>query len=1466
MSRGYADRWNDPAEPSWVVEPTNEWHPQFPGQRYPGDIGVQHAPPPAPRGRAAVGRAEVPPLAPTRPDGTYVGRSWDDDPEGWAARQDGAVGRHDGQPNRHDSRTGGHDDRGGRSDDNDGRRYADEPYRRRHAEPTWSDDRGRLSAPEPRNGRGGPDRSAPARPVDEHRPREHGRDHHAPRHEPVGRDRPVSPAGHTELGWVPEPNEDRPRRPEGYERPENGRGRRPGEEPPRTRYPWGRAEAERRDRSPDERRDHTPDGRWDRAPDPGRDRGPESHAGRTPERQWDRGADGSRDRSAPAPDRAARGQWAPADRQWDRPVDGQRDRAGEPGVPVDHRSRADRDRPGQPHHEAEQRRPDPDERWRSRETAGRAETYPDRRPPETVRPAAYREPEPHRDPRRPADSPARDGALPWPPPGPVRPPYDGDTPRRGEPRPEHRRPAEPVDRPRHGSRHDAPPHRYDERPHGPGTRTPGAPVSPAPVSGAPVSPAPARGGAAGPPAAPHRPVSPAPVSSPPAAPDRPVSPAPVSSPPAAPDRPVSPAARTPVSGPPVDGGRRPVHGADDRFPHRRDGAEGAGPVDEPAPVSGPPAARLRLEFRPAPVDASPADDAPAPPAPPRAGVSGTPAPPAADRPASSAPIGPGMPRPYVPPPPSTQPPPPPTTTPPGTGVDAWFRPARPTAEKPEEPVRPDEPAAEPTPRAPVEDAPAASAPPAVEPVSAPPLSATVAPAADTPDVPVPTPPATPDRSADRDGRPVSGPPATPAPRSAPVSAPPGRPTSGPPWNVDPVSGPPDNSTHPVSGAAPWETETDDLAGLVLPPRAGPVTSTHPVSGPPGDAATAEPVPARPVSAPPAASVSAPPAWREPARPIPASSGSPEDAATDDATTAPPPRPVSAPPVAAPVSAPPHAPVSAPPQAPVSAAPWNADHATPVSAPYVPTPDEPAPEPVPEPEPAARPEETATPVVPVSAPPAAPVPAPPATPTASVEDAAAEPATPVEDAPPGAAEPVGSTPADATPTGSNAPEVAPAESVTEQPDLSQGDPEQVLASYRWRLDPATLREVVEDPDQFRVVRRRLTEKLGTAVDNRSRARLLSLRAVMSRIVGDLDDALADGRLALTYAEATGELRRTSLAQARLAHVLRWRGEFAEADRLFAQANSEELPDRLRAALHEHAGRCCYEQGRLMEACHHFERALDLRGAGDADLLARIRFSLDAVAERAAEAGFGPYPRGRDEVLERVRPPVPALDGDRWGYADADGEMVVPGRYAEAQPFRDGVAWVRPVDDDRWALIDLAGETVLPPTYRVVRPFSDGLAWVSQGEHGGWGAVDTTGELAVPPGFAEVRPFRRGLAAVRREGWGAVDRTGRIVVPTRYHGFATTLADGRYVDGFTEEGLAVVDVAGRRGVVDRTGKLLVPPVHPVLVVHPVAFLAGDGAGRWGALDRQGQPLIDPVHRNPDDVVGEIERLLTDTSPVL
>ncbi len=434
-----------------------------------------------------------------------------------------------------------------------------------------------------------------------------------------------------------------------------------------------------------------------------------------------------------------------------------------------------------------------------------------------------------------------------------------------------------------------------------------------------------------------------------------------------------------------------------------------------------------------------------------------------------------------------------------------------------------------------------------------------------------------------------------------------------------------------------------------------------------------------------------------------------------------------------------------------------------------------------------------------------------------------------------------------------------------------DPEQALAAVRWRLHPEKLREEAPDPEALRTILDGLTTKLGSALDNRTRARLLSLRSVAARILGDLDDAVADARLALTYAEATGELRRAALARARLAEVLRWRGEYAEADRLFAEADSPELPDRLRAVLHEHAGRSCYDQGRLVEACLHFERALDLRQGEDAELNARTEVALDAVAERAAADGFGPKPRTRETILGEQRHPAPTFDEEQqlWGYADGEGELVIEHRYAEVQPFREGLAWVRRPEASRWSLVDTAGVTLIEANngYRAVGSFSEGLAWVSMDGKGKWMAIDPTNIVRIPPGYEDARPFRGGLAAVRQNGgWGAVDRTGQVIVPTRYHGLTTALADGRYVDGFTEEGLAVVELAGRRGVVDRTGRVLVEPAYPTLVVHPVAFLVGDESGRWGALDRRGEPLIARVHPSRAAVVAEIEQLLADTSPVL
>lgn len=434
-----------------------------------------------------------------------------------------------------------------------------------------------------------------------------------------------------------------------------------------------------------------------------------------------------------------------------------------------------------------------------------------------------------------------------------------------------------------------------------------------------------------------------------------------------------------------------------------------------------------------------------------------------------------------------------------------------------------------------------------------------------------------------------------------------------------------------------------------------------------------------------------------------------------------------------------------------------------------------------------------------------------------------------------------------------------------------DPEQALATARIGVDPLTLHEQAENVYEMFRIRDSLTSKIDVAADNPSRARLLGLRSVVGRILGDLRPAHSDAKMALVHAEATGQLRRVAVAQARLANVLVRLGELDEAAHLFAQSNSPELPDRLRATIHHYAGKCAFAQDRYIEACQHFERALELRRDGDPELVSATEVALDALFSRVAERGWGPYPRSRDELLATHQPPTPTFEPqyDRWGFQYPDGSWPIGPQFADVQPFRDGVAWVRPVGIETWGLIAEDGRLLIDPRagYLGVGSFSDGLAWVSRDGLAGWFAIDKNNRMIIQSAFDDVRPFRRGISIIRQRGkWGAVEKNGRLAVQFAFDAFATGLADGRYVEGFTDEGLAIVEVGGRKGVIDRTGRVLVPIAYPTIVIHPVAFLFTDPHHRWGAIARNGQPLVNPVHTSRKAVTDEIERLLADTRPML
>ena len=80
------------------------------------------------------------------------------------------------------------------------------------------------------------------------------------------------------------------------------------------------------------------------------------------------------------------------------------------------------------------------------------------------------------------------------------------------------------------------------------------------------------------------------------------------------------------------------------------------------------------------------------------------------------------------------------------------------------------------------------------------------------------------------------------------------------------------------------------------------------------------------------------------------------------------------------------------------------------------------------------------------------------------------------------------------------------------------------------------------------------------------------------------------------------------------------------------------------------------------------------------------------------------------------------GDKHGFADKDGKLIVPLIYDEAMTFSEGMAAVK--QDGKWGFLDSTGKLVVPLKYTDAMSFHNNLAIVSNGSS--YGFIDKTGK--------------------------------------------------------------------------------------------------------------------------------------------
>ncbi len=120
------------------------------------------------------------------------------------------------------------------------------------------------------------------------------------------------------------------------------------------------------------------------------------------------------------------------------------------------------------------------------------------------------------------------------------------------------------------------------------------------------------------------------------------------------------------------------------------------------------------------------------------------------------------------------------------------------------------------------------------------------------------------------------------------------------------------------------------------------------------------------------------------------------------------------------------------------------------------------------------------------------------------------------------------------------------------------------------------------------------------------------------------------------------------------------------------------------------------------------------------------------------------------------------GDRFGYADDRGGIVIEPQYGWAGDFSEGRAAVAVASPEGeggllMGLIDRDGHTVIPAEYDDLSWDGSRYAYVDRdGRHG---CLDRTGRVVVPLEYDWIGEFDYGFALVAREGrYGYVDETG------------------------------------------------------------------------------------------------------------
>lgn len=194
------------------------------------------------------------------------------------------------------------------------------------------------------------------------------------------------------------------------------------------------------------------------------------------------------------------------------------------------------------------------------------------------------------------------------------------------------------------------------------------------------------------------------------------------------------------------------------------------------------------------------------------------------------------------------------------------------------------------------------------------------------------------------------------------------------------------------------------------------------------------------------------------------------------------------------------------------------------------------------------------------------------------------------------------------------------------------------------------------------------------------------------------------------------------------------------------------------------------------------------------------------------------------------------GDKCGYADEYGKIIIEPQFEEARNFREGLALVK--KDGKQGYIDKTGKIVIESKYYISNDFSEGFALIC--EKGKYGYIDKSGKVVIEPQFDYAYPFLEGMTVVTYDvdklhyvtKRGYIDNTGKKITGPQFDSASSF-----------SKGLAAIEINKKWGYIDKTGKIVIKPQFTRVTNFSEGLAAVSINRKWGYINKTGKIVIAP-----------------------